>query len=148
VSAPKTGIRRIDDVNGGVIAWLYGETDLDDVMLALAKHLNDSEPCDGWLDQQWVEAYPYPAAPHGLLLSDPAWDAHLIEADAWRAAGTYVLRAEHPTSEVFHSAPREAEVGWFRRFPWCPCGEGHGWHYAQSNPGPGASLAVLVSWFE
>jgi hypothetical protein len=41
----------------------------------------------------------------------------------------------------------EVEVGWFRRFPWCTCGEGHSWHFEQSARGRGASLAVLVSSF-
>lgn len=142
----KTGIRRIDNLEGGAIAWLYGETDLDDVVLALAHHLGQENP-SSWYDLDWHEAYPYPTAPAGPPLG-PAWDAWDAEHRAWRAAGTHTLRAEYDTSEVFCGAPAEVEVGWFRRYPWCTCGGEHSWHYEASAPGRGASLAVLVSWYE
>lgn len=146
MSRPKTGIRKIEDVEAGAIAWLYGETDLDDVMVALAKHLDESNPCE-WIDREWREAYAYPTGGSDEPFGSPAWEAWLEETRAWQEAGTYTIRDESPTSAVFFSAPREAEVGWFRKFPWCTCGEEHSWHYEPSAPGRGASLAVLVSWY-
>lgn len=140
------GVRRIDAIDGGVIAWLYGETDLDAVLLVLAAHLETLD--DSWTERGWREpdGVPEPVVPTAPL-TDPAWNVWDTEWAAYRSAGDYGIVEDHPTGFVFHGAPREVEVGWFRRFPWCNCGEDHAWHYEQSNPGRGASLAVLVSWY-
>lgn len=142
---PTSGIRRIDQVDGGVIAWLYGETDLDDVMLTLAKCVAYEQGyLDGWTETLFVEPGPRPRL-DAALGDEEAWAAYCAALDEWRAGGRDRIVEDHPTGHVFDGA--EIVVGWYRRMPWCPCPEEHDWHYEPAaGPGRGASLAVLVTW--
>ncbi len=148
----KTGIRRIDTVEGGLIAWLYGPTDLDDVMLALVQRMAEGQ--DG--GSTWVDIdrrlRPGAVAPDFVHVDADAPDEQVNAAwERWRqesaAAHVSVLVEEFPTSHIF--AGVETYVGWYRRFPWCNCGwDEHSWHYDRAaGPGRGASLAVELSWF-
>jgi hypothetical protein len=146
VSRPKTGIRKIEDVDGGVIAWLYGATDLDDVLLDLVRVYEQDHDDAGVAISYHPSIGPRLPMPQGdpaVRFNDEdqaAWDAY------WAHVPPYVGSIDEDIPTAMDGGA-EITVDWFRRFPWCTCGEGHGWHYEQSNPGRGASLAVLVSWY-
>ena len=106
----RTGIRKIEQIEGGHIAWLHpGGADLDEVMLAIARE--QGEGMVEWEDLDWR---------------------------------TGELREDFPTATLPTYGEREPRVGYYRRMPWCFCGEGHSWHFEESRPGPGAMLAVQV----
>lgn len=144
--AKQTGIRKIEDIDGGVMAWLHpGDADLDDVLLVLARHLNDAEPLDGWTETTFVPRSEHPDIAAGDR-TDEEWATYFAACDAWRAAADHRIDEDHPTGKVFPTHTDEVEVGYYRRMPWCHCGEGHTWHYEPTTgPGPGACLAVVVS---
>lgn len=137
----KTGIRKIEDIDGGVIAWLYpGGADLDDVLLAIARY--DECSRDEWWEMTGHRTEgPEPAKPEAPWTDE--------SADAWRYycdhCPPYIasLDEEFPTHFAYVSG-EILDVGYYRRMPWCHCGEDHGWHYEPSRPGRGASLAVVV----
>lgn len=145
MSRPTTGIRRIENVEGGVIAWLYGETDLDAVLLELVRVCEEEGDLGGVEISYHPALGPYPCMPD----NDPS---NLDEYDptVWEAYHSHVPpfvgRIDEDIATAFPDGS-SVNVGWFRRFPWCTCGEGHAWHYEESAPGRGASLAVLVSWY-
>lgn len=109
--SPRYGIRKIEPIDGGHIAWLYpGGADLDDVLLALAA-VQAAEDLVEW--------------------TVTTWEGNAIEDD-------------RPTYLAATYGDRHPEVGYYRRLPWCTCGEEHTWHYEPSAPGPGAMLAVIA----
>jgi hypothetical protein len=136
------GIRRIEGLDGGVVAWLHpGGADLDEVMVALARHLADEDIVEWWAISSAYTLGPKPQAPEGLPNDGET------ERLAWETYRRHLppiittLDEEFPTST--HG---NLDVGWYRRFPWCTCGEEHAWHIEPSAPGRGASLAVVLSW--
>lgn len=107
--AKRTGVRLIEEVEGGAIAWLYpGGADLDDVLLLLAAY----------------------------------------QSDTWRDPYDPYLPDDGPTFLPTTGKDGQVQAGYYRRFPWCHCGEGHAAHYESVNrPGPGAMLGVeAVTW--
>ena len=133
------------DVEGGLLAWLYGETDLDDVLLALLRGYEQEH------DEASVAISYHPTIGPALDMpqGDPSKEAE-FDQDAWNAyfkhLPPYVGSIDEDIPTSFGDAT--VDVGWFRRMPWCNCGEGHSWHYENAaGPGRGASLAVLVSWY-
>lgn len=146
MSTPRTGFRRIDIIDGGLIAWLNGEPDLDTVMLDIVTEFERQYDGGGVEISLHPTHGPEPEMPTG----DPTKRDEYDHA-AWEAYFAHLpprvgqIDEDIPTS--FDQAPAEVQVGWFRRYPWCHCGEDHAWHFEDSAPGRGASLAVLVSWF-
>lgn len=144
MTRPRSGVRRVDDLsNGGRIVWLYGETDLDDVLLELAR-TND----ETWTETQNVvrPGAEWPNDRSRTILAG-ATDGDGLEAwgREFDAAHVTVIIEDHPTSLCGSHDP-ELDVGWFRRMPWCHCGEGHDWHWESATPHTrGASLAVVVN---
>jgi hypothetical protein len=138
----RTGIRKIEDIEGGHIVWLHpGGADLDEVMVAVAAQ----QERDGIVE--WRDTTPVPRLGPSLALPPAEYDDHKAEWDLYWAhlpGYEYQLVEEFPTSVLSTYGDREPRVGYYRRMPWCHCGEGHGWHFEESAPGPGASLAVLV----
>lgn len=141
---PKSGIRRVDDLyNGGRLVWLYGETDLDDVLLELAR-TND----ETWTETQNV-VRPGAAWPNDrsrAIIAAAQRDEYMaVWGREFDAAHVTVIVEDHPT-DLYGAQDPELDVGWFRRMPWCHCGEDHAWHWEPATPGTrGASLAVVVS---
>lgn len=73
MSRPTTGIRRIDTLEGGgLLVCLYGETDLDDVMLAVVQELAaQRDGTEEWVVKSFVPpADPHPAAPDEVAALD------------------------------------------------------------------------------
>lgn len=68
------------------------------------------------------------------------WEDYLRHLPAW----VTTIEDDRPTYVADTYGSREPEVGYYRRLPWCTCGEDHTWHYEPSQPGRGASLAVVV----
>lgn len=137
----RTGIRKIEHIEGGVIAWLYpGGADLDEVLVEIARF--DEYSQEEWWDFDDVRAEgPDPAQPEALYSDETAsaWRHY------WDHRAPYVsrLEEEHPTRLTYVSG-EVYDVGYYRRLPWCTCGEDHAWHYEPAQPGPGAMLAVVV----
>ena len=101
----RTGVRKIEDIEGGAVAWLHpGGADLDDALLALVEHERHDDEGSA-LEEAWEDDEP----------TDLPCD-------------TYDLR-----------------VGYYRRLPWCPCGEGHTWHIEPAD-GPGRGVMLAVTW--
>lgn len=144
MTRPTTGIRRIEDVEGGVIAWLYGPTDLDAVMLEMVREYEQENEPAGVAISRHRTLGPDPRMPaevdHDDAANLAAWNAY------WDHLPPYVgvIDEDLPTGMPGGEA---LDVGYYRRMPWCHCGDGHGWHFEPSSPGRGASLAVLVSWY-
>lgn len=91
----KTGIRSIEPLEDGAIAWLHpGGADLDEVLVE-----------------------------------------YMIQEGNWVLGE--ILEADDPTV-----LPAEVSVGYYRRMPWCHCGDSHLWHVEDSEPGRGASLGI------
>lgn len=139
--SPRYGIRKIEDIEGGVIAWLYpGGADLDEVLLEIAWY-DDYSQDEWWATTAHITAGPYPKPPDGEWSDETA--------AAWREYGSHIppmvitLDEEFPT-RLARVTGEILDVGYYRKMPWCHCGEDHGWHYEPSGPGPGAMLAVVV----
>ena len=135
------GVRKVEHIEGGVIAWLHpGGADLDDVLLAIAAYQAAEDDVEWWTTRPVRREGPDPVMPTTAeYAADPAgWAAYW----AHQAGYAYLLDEEHPTTLGIAGEPF---VGYYRRLPWCHCGDGHDWHYEESAPGPGASLAVVVS---
>jgi hypothetical protein len=147
MTRPTTGIRRIDRLEGGgVLVCLYGETDLDDVMLAVVQFLAEQDGGqEAWVERTFVPpAFEHPRVPQRALSDDPAWTAYRAAADLWRAEATWTLDEEHPTDHVLQGLD-DAQVGYFRKVP-CPpqmCGE-HSWHLSSRSDERGHSAFLGV----
>lgn len=147
MTRPTTGIRRIDHLEGGgALVCLYGETDLDDVMLAVVQELAAQEDGqEAWVDRTFVPPdFEHPVAPAALIENDVAWIPYREACDLWRKAATWVIDEEYPTDHLFRTVEL-AEVGWFRKTP-CPpqmCGE-HGWHWNRADEGSHAAFLGVV----
>lgn len=142
MSRPTTGIRSIEDVEGGLIAWLYGPTDLDDVLLELVRQYEAEHEPAGVATSLHRAIGPEPCVPGPFDADDPenqaAWQAYRDHLPPLIAVIDEDLSTMLPGGEI-------VDVGYYRRMPWCHCGDGHAWHFEPSGPGPGASLAVVVS---
>lgn len=139
MSGTRYGIRKIEDIEGGVIAWLHpGGADLDDVLVEIARYQASEDHIEWWDMRPVAVEGPSLPLPDGDYLSNPAaWQAY------WDHRPRYMSRLgdEFPTRLSI-----QPDVGYYRRMPWCHCGnDEHTWHFEAANPGPGASLAVLVS---
>lgn len=147
MSRPTTGIRRIDALEGGLLACLYGPTDLDDVLLAMVQELAMSEDGqESWIAKTWHEPdFAFPVAPDAPIGNDAAWKPWQEACDLWRKAGRWTIDEEHETGAILEGY--EVEAGWYRKTP-CPpqmCGE-HSWHWHHANEGDHAAfLGVLLS---
>ena len=134
------GIRKIEPVEGGLIAWLHpGGADIDEVLLEVAREWSTEED---WTDREGIRSEgPDPEQPaQPWEGNEEAWSHYL----AHRPPYVWRIREDHPTRLLDTYGSREPSVGYYRRMPWCHCGEDHTWHFEESTPGPGASLAVLV----
>lgn len=135
----RTGVRKVEPIDGGLIAWLYpGGADLDDVLLQLATEPGADEP---WVAIRHHRGHgPDPEIPAASYGEDPgAWD------DYWRFCPAVVRTFDEEWATSL-PGPTEVHVAYYRKVPWCHCGEGHSWHYEYAGDGPrrGAALAVVV----
>lgn len=147
MTRPTTGIRRIDHLEGGgLLVCLYGETDLDDVMLEVVQDLAaERDGGESWVARSFVPPdFEHPLMPQGSTPEDPAWIRYREAADLWRASASWTVDEEHPTDEIFRGLDL-ADAGWFRKVP-CPpnlCGE-HSWHWHRADEGGHAAFLGVV----